>query len=123
MRTIAIPKHTTVGSAGAAGRSPDPEDFERLDRLVRDLVARFQTLQREHTTLRDRLEERERRLRRLDEELLALNQSRRDAGKRIDDLIAQLERIDVELERRLAAEAEDDEAGLAADAACPASPE
>jgi len=55
-------------------------------------------LQSENATLRDQLEEGNQRLGRLDEELLDLNQRRRDAMKRLDDVIAQLD----ELETRVA---------------------
>ena len=77
----------------------DSENFERLDRLVRTLVERFRSLQGENASLRGRLEKSEMRSRDLDEQLLALNQTRHDAAKRIDDLIAQLDHLDARLSR------------------------
>ncbi len=71
--------------------------FARLDELVRTLVARFQALERDHAALRERLEERDERVRGLEEELLQLNQRRRDAAKRVEDLIAQLDHLDARL--------------------------
>lgn len=86
------------------------ERFARLDRLVRSLVERYERLRGETLTLRDELQERDRRLRLLDEKILALNQGRQDAAKRLDDLIARLDQLDAELEARL-----DASSGSAAD--------
>lgn len=75
--------------------------FERLDRLVRGLVERFQTLQVEHTHTLTQLAER-------DEQIRELNQRRQDAGKRLDDVLARLDRLDAQFERRLGAPSEDE---------------
>lgn len=64
-------------------------------------------LERECSHLRRQLGEREERLRELDARLLGMNQSRQDAVKRIDELLAQLDR----LEERLAPPAEGARAG------------
>jgi chromosome segregation ATPase len=85
------------------GRVPDLDNFERLERLVRDLVERHVALRREYTSLRHSLNEREARLRSLDARVRELNQIRQDAVKRIDDLVAQLGRVEEQLERRLSA--------------------
>jgi len=76
----------------------DGYDFARLERAVSLLLDERLRLQSENATLRDQLEEGSQRLGRLDEELLDLNQRRRDAMKRLDDVIAQLD----ELETRVA---------------------
>ena len=85
---------------GNRGRVPDLDNFERLERLVRDLVERHLALRREQSSLRRTLGEREARLRSLDARVRELNQIRQDAVKRIDDLISQLERVEEQLERR-----------------------
>jgi chromosome segregation ATPase len=76
-------------------------NLERLDELVRDLVDRHVRLRREHSALRKTLADRDARLRTLDANLREANQCRQDAVKRIDDLIAQLERVEADLDRRL----------------------
>ena len=76
----------------------DGYDLARLERAVSLLLDERLRLQNENATLRDQLEEGNQRLGRLDEELLDLNQRRRDAMKRLDDVIAQLD----ELETRVA---------------------
>jgi chromosome segregation ATPase len=84
-----------VANEAADGRAAEP--FEHLDALVRSLVARYRRLQVEHTEVRRRLEEREARIRELDEALFLANQTRRDAAKRVDDLITQLDALDSRL--------------------------
>lgn len=75
--------------------------FERLDRLVRGLVERFQALQVEHGQALVHITER-------DEQIRELNQRRQDAGKRLDDVLARLDQLDAQLERRLAVSSEDE---------------
>jgi septal ring factor EnvC (AmiA/AmiB activator) len=69
-------------------------NFERLDRLVRSLVEKYRLLYAENASLRADLEERDSRIRSLDDQILEMNQNRQDAAKRIDDLIAQLDQLD-----------------------------
>jgi len=69
-------------------------NFERLDRLVRSLVEKYRVLQGENASLRADLEERDSRVRSLDDRILEMNQNRQDAAKRIDDLIAQIDQLD-----------------------------
>lgn len=69
-------------------------NFERLDRLVRSLVEKYRLLYAENASLRADLEKRDSRIRSLDGQILEMNQSRQDAAKRIDDLIAQLDQLD-----------------------------
>lgn len=61
------------------------------------LVEKFRALQAENARLRRTLEERELRIRSLDEQVLELNQRRQDVAKRIDDLIAQVDYLDAQL--------------------------
>jgi septal ring factor EnvC (AmiA/AmiB activator) len=62
--------------------------------LVRSLVEKYRLLQRENASLRTDLEGRDSRIRSLDDQILEMNQSRQDAAKRIDDLIAQIDQLD-----------------------------
>ena len=91
---------------GSRGRVPELENFERLERVVRELAERHLALRREHASLQQLLAEREARLRGLDARTREHNQVHQDAVKRIDDLIAQLERVEEQLERRHGAAAE-----------------
>ncbi len=67
--------------------------FARLESLVRSLVTRFEALGEERNALRAELDAREHRVRELEEELRQANQLRQDVGKRVDDLLTQLDGI------------------------------
>lgn len=58
-----------------------------------------QRLQQEQSALREDLEKKERRIRELDEQLLDANQRRQEAGKRIEELITQLDHLDAQFGR------------------------
>lgn len=90
-------QHEERGAGPEEARARELEGFARLDRLVRSLVSRFQQLAADNEALRRRLEEREERVRALDGKLLELNQTRRDAAKRLDDLLAQIDQLDARL--------------------------
>jgi len=62
------------------------------------LAERHREAVREIARLQELLEERDQRLRRMDGQLLELNQRRQDVAKRVDDLVAQI----VLLENQLA---------------------
>jgi chromosome segregation ATPase len=62
--------------------------------LVKTLVEKYRALQGENASLRTELEGRDSRIRSLDDRILEMNQSRQDAAKRIDDLIAQIDHLD-----------------------------
>jgi chromosome segregation ATPase len=82
-----------------AARS-ESSQFERLEALVRSLVDRHRALNADRKQLRERVAERDARIRTLDARLVQSNQLRRDAAKRIDELAAQLDRVEAELARR-----------------------
>lgn len=65
-------------------------DLARLERAVRAMVEERRSLQTENERLKAELAAR-------DDDLRELNQRRQDAFKRIDDLIAQLDRLDHQL--------------------------
>jgi chromosome segregation ATPase len=73
------------------------QSFERLERLVRGLVDKYRVLLSENASLREDLEGRDTRIRSLDDQIREMNQSRQDAAKRIDDLIAQIDHVDARL--------------------------
>jgi len=85
----------------------DLKNFERLESLVRELVDRHATLRAEHAETLSQLSRREARIGELEERVLAMNQVRQDAAKRIDELISQLDRVEAELDRRFEPLAED----------------
>jgi len=62
------------------------------------LVESHDQLRGENEGLRDALAEGGKRIRALDSELIAANQRRQDAYKRIDELISHLDQLDAQLE-------------------------
>jgi septal ring factor EnvC (AmiA/AmiB activator) len=68
-------------------------DLARLERGVRQLVERLHASQGEADELRRQLEANDTRVHDLEEELLASNQRRQDALKRIDDLAAWIDSV------------------------------
>ena len=77
--------------------SGQPYDFERLERAISTLVAEHERLQKDAEEMRRELLAREQRIRSLEAQLLEANQRRQDTGKRIDELIAQLDQLDAQL--------------------------
>ena len=86
---------------GDRAPSQDASQFERLETLVRAMVDRHRALEEERQKLRAGLKEREARIKALDAQLVDMNQTRRDAAKRIDELITQLDQVEAEVGRRL----------------------
>ena len=86
---------------GDRAPSQDASQFERLETLVRAMVDRHRALEEERQKLRAGLKEREARIKALDAQLVDMNQTRRDAAKRIDELITQLDQVEAEIGRRL----------------------
>jgi chromosome segregation ATPase len=72
----------------------DERSFERLDRLVRSLVEQYRLLQGENASLTAELDGRDSRILALADQIREMNQTRHDAAKRIDDLIAQVDHLD-----------------------------
>ena len=73
-------------------------DFDRLERVVEDLVQAYQRQAEENASLRRKLEQKSRELRSLESQLLDANQKRQDVAKRVDELISQLDHLDGQLE-------------------------
>lgn len=86
-----------------ADREPlaDAAQLERLESLVSSLIARYEALSAEHVQLRHGIKDRDARIKALEAQLVDSNQTRRDAAKRIDDLLAQFDRVEAEVGRRL----------------------
>ena len=76
-------------------------DFARLERAVALLALRHEQLQKTNADLRTGLDERDARIRSLEEELRAANQLRQDVTKRIDELIGQIDQLDAQLDAQL----------------------
>jgi hypothetical protein len=87
-----IPHHESK-DAGSRGY-----DFNRLERVVRKLAKQHERAVRRSGQLVEELERRDQRIRVLEEELLASNQCRLDVVKRIDELIAQIDQLDLQLQ-------------------------
>lgn len=88
--------------SGSTGRSQTGIAFERLEAAVRELADRHAALREENAKLAGELAARDRRVEELEGELRRMVQTRRDASRRIDEMIAQID----QLEGRLVAQAE-----------------
>ena len=67
-------------------------DLARLERGVRKLVEQLETVQSRNEDLERDLKARQSRLHELEAEILSANQRRQDVVKRIDDLVAWIDR-------------------------------
>ena len=88
-----------VGGIVSKQRGDETFDYARLDRAIESLLDDHERLRAENRSLRTLVGEREAKLAKLEESLLASNQKRQDAIKRIDELVSRLEQIDAALER------------------------
>ena len=86
------------GGPSISERDRESFDFERLERAVAALADAHRRAREESAGLRRKLEERTRRVRALEERLIEANQQRQDVAKRVDELIAQLEHLDAQLD-------------------------
>jgi septal ring factor EnvC (AmiA/AmiB activator) len=77
-----------------ADKATDRDEFERLERAVASLVEQHRVLRAENARLRRECEALERRAGALDEQVIEMHQRRQDVGKRIDELISQLDHLD-----------------------------
>jgi chromosome segregation ATPase len=75
-------------------------EWERLERAVLELAARYAALRDEQTRLADALGASERRVAELEAELRQANQVRTDVAKRVDDLVGQLDQIETRFAAR-----------------------
>ena len=75
-----------------------PYGFVRLEAAVTALAERGEGLQQECADLRGQLSDRNARLNAREAELIDANQLRQEVGKRIDELIAQIDLLDGQLE-------------------------
>lgn len=87
-------------ASGITGQRGGEFNFARLERAVSMLVERQRLLETESSELRRALREKTTLAISLEERLLEADQRRHDAAKRIDGLIAQLDRIEAAFESR-----------------------
>ena len=66
--------------------------------MVRKLAKQHERAVRRNGQLVEEMERRDQRIRVLEEDLLASNQCRLDVVKRIDELIAQIDQLDLQLQ-------------------------
>jgi septal ring factor EnvC (AmiA/AmiB activator) len=90
-------RYDAAGGGAIPSASPSPYDFARLERAVAELVRAHRRQHEETAALRRRLEDKARRIRVLEGQLLEANQKRQDVAKRVDELIAQLDHLDAQL--------------------------
>ena len=86
------------GGPEISERDRESFDLERLERAVAALSDAHRRAREENAGLRRKLEERTRRVRALEERVIEANQQRQDVAKRVDELIAQLEHLDAQLD-------------------------
>ena len=87
-----------ISKAASKGKAAEKGfDIDRLERAIVALVESDGQLRDENARLRRGLSEGERRIRALDSNLIAANQRRQDAHKRIDELMAHLDQLDEQL--------------------------
>ena len=87
----------TVGGAPISSQTDTTYGFERLERAVTELVEQQRALRQENARLIRELGDRDHRIGVLEGQILELNQRRQDVGKRIDELISQIEHLDARL--------------------------
>ena len=75
-----------------------PYGFDRLEAAVNALADRCDSLQVENAELYRKLNDLDTRLKAREAELIDANQVRQEVGKRIDELIAQIDLLDGQLE-------------------------
>ncbi len=88
-----------ASAPGGVGRASAGSEWgwDRLERAVTRLAEEVQSLRESLRGARGELADRDQRIRRLEAQLLDANQRRQDTGKRIDELISQLDQLDVQL--------------------------
>lgn len=89
--------HGALGEVSAGNGRQPRHDFERLERAVTELVDRHALLCKENASLAEQLAERARRVGELEAELEDARERRFRAAKRLDGLIADLDRLDEQL--------------------------
>ena len=77
---------------------PKAYDLERLERVVAALVEDHRRLRRENAALQVEVDAKIQHAHMLDGKLLEANQRRQDIAKRIDELIAQIDQLGVQLD-------------------------
>ena len=86
------------GGASISADETNVYDFERLERAVVALADECRTQRSLNAQLRGDLDSQRHRIRALEGQLLEANQKRQDVAKRVDELIAQLDHLDGELD-------------------------
>ncbi len=74
-------------------------NFQRLERSVAALAEEHRRQREQGAALRRKVEEKTRRIRSLEGQLLEANQRRQDVTKRIDEMIAQLDHLDAQIRK------------------------
>ncbi len=74
-------------------------DFQRLERAVAALAEGHRRQCEQAASSRRKVEEKTRRIRSLEGQLLEANQRRQDVTKRIDEMIAQLDHLEAQLHK------------------------
>ncbi len=74
-------------------------DFERLERAVVALAEAHRRQCEQAASSRRKVEEKTRRIRSLEGQLLEANQRRQDVTKRVDEMIAQLDHLDAQFRK------------------------
>ncbi len=81
-----------------ANSSESVYDLDRLEDAIASLVDQNSRLREERAAIRGELDEKAKRVQMLEGQLLEANQRRQDVAKRIDELVAQMDSLDAQLE-------------------------
>jgi chromosome segregation ATPase len=81
-----------------ANSSESIYDLDRLEDAIASLVDQNSRLREERAAIRGELNEKAKRVQTLEGQLLEANQRRQDVAKRIDELVAQMDSLDAQLE-------------------------
>ncbi|MEN8184000.1 MAG: cell division protein ZapB [Myxococcota bacterium] len=84
----------TVGGDAISIQAGTTYGFDRLEQAVTKLVEQQRALRQENARLIRELGDRDHRIGVLEGQILELNQRRQDVGKRVDELISQIEHLD-----------------------------
>lgn len=100
MRSLGV---GVIAHGTSQSRAPDAAgsvyDLERLGRAISSLVEENARLRQTQADLRGDLDEKSGRVLALEGQLLEANQRRQDVAKRLDELIAQMDALDVQLQQ------------------------
>jgi hypothetical protein len=96
--TIHVESGGTIPPQASKDADARSYSFDRLEHAVEELAASHASMAVRNRELLGESEAQSQRIRMLEEQLLVANQRRQDVSKCIDELIAQIDQLDVQLQ-------------------------